>query len=364
MKRLAVIPSDSIDDYLQGGYSKDWLKDYYNPCHFFDEVYLLSPLEKSNSDLLGMKVIHTPEKDFKKRIKDLGINVVRAYGGNWACRMACENKVSGVPVVVSVHDTNPHILYDSIKKADVVLCVAKAVEKLVLQKVKDVEKIWSLPNRVDFEFMKPVSQDQIIFFKQQYPFKYKILLVGRLTEQKNLDTLIHALSLLGPDYCVISVGKGDKATYETLAKQHKVQNQCFFIDSIAHEDLAKYYSFCDCMCTPSRWEGFGMVFVEALACAAVVVTSDIAPMNEFIKHKENGLLVKDYEDAQALGEMIRAACTDQSLRNHLKQNARKSVEGFERSRIDKLEANYYQTILNMKEAGKFHKPLWKDLLKI
>src|SRR6185436_7443513 len=124
MKKLAVIPSDSIDDYLKGGYSKAWLKAYYNPCQFFDEVYLLSPLENNHPELLGMKVIQTQEHELRKRIKDLEINVVRAYGGNWACRMACEHKVSGVPVVVSVHDTNPSILYDSIKKADVVLCVA------------------------------------------------------------------------------------------------------------------------------------------------------------------------------------------------------------------------------------------------
>ena len=69
MIRLAVIPSDPIEEYLQGGYSREWLKAYYNPCGYFDEVYLLSNLEKDHPDLLGMKVIHTPNKLFKKRIK-------------------------------------------------------------------------------------------------------------------------------------------------------------------------------------------------------------------------------------------------------------------------------------------------------
>ena len=349
MKRLAVIPSDPIEEYLRGGYSENWLRDYYNPCQFFDEVYLLSPLEKDNSNLLGMKVIQTSLADFTKRVKELHIDVIRAYGGNWACRAACDNKVGGVPVVVSVHDTNPEILYDSIKKADVVFCVAKAVEQLVRKKFNNPERIWILPNRVDFNLMRPFPREELSYLDKQFPFKYKILHVGRLTKQKNLDTLIQSLKLLGKEFCVIAVGKGDNKYYQDMAKNHNVETQYFFIDAVAHEKLAQYYSWCDCMCTPSRWEGFGMVFIEALACEAVVVTSDIAPMNEFIHDGENGLLVKDYEKPEVLATAIKRACTDNAIRGRLKMKARKSVEPFERSRIDELEAGYYQKILTMGE---------------
>ncbi|MBI4309468.1 MAG: glycosyltransferase [Candidatus Omnitrophica bacterium] len=349
MKRLAVIPSDPIAEYLKCGYSRKWLRDYYNPCRFFDEVYLLSPLEENAEDLLGMKVVHTLDIDLIKRIKDLGIDVVRAYGGNWACRFACEHKVKGVPVVVSVHDTNPAILYDSIKKADIVLCVAKAVEELVATKFKKPDRSWILPNRVDFEVMRPVPSGEWKDLDRQFPFKYKVLLVGRLNRQKNLDTLIKALKFLGKDYGVIAIGKGDDKVYRDLAIEQGVDQQYFLIDSVAHEELTKYYSWCDCMCTPSRWEGFGIVFIEALACEAVVVTSDIGPMNEFITNGENGLLVKDHENPQALANVIQKACTGTALRAHLKKNARTSVEPFERTKVDQLEAGYYQKILSMKE---------------
>lgn len=363
MKRLAVIPSDAISEYLKGGYSKDWLRDYYNPCRFFDEVYLLSPLEKDNSDLLGMKVIHTPMNDFKRRIKELHIDVVRAYGGNWACRLACENKVNGIPVVVSVHDTNPEILYDSIKKADIVLCVARAVEQLVRKKFNNPERIWILPNRVNFNLMRPFPKDELSYLDKQFPFRYKILHVGRLTSQKNLDTLLKSLKLLGKEFCVIAVGKGDKKYYQDIAKAQNVETQYFFIDAVSHEELAQYYSWCDCFCTPSRWEGFGMVFIEALACEAVIVTSDIAPMNEFIRDRENGLLIKDYENPESLAAIIRMACTDSALRGYLKSRARKSVESFEKTKIDQKEADYYRRILMMKENKAFVRPVWKAIFK-
>ena len=131
-----------------------------------------------------------------------------------------------------------------------------------------------------------------------------------------------------------------------------------FIESVKNEDLSYYFSWADCMCTPSRWEGFGIVFIEALACEAVVVTSNIGPMNEFIKHKYNGLLVKDYENAEALAGMIKLACIDKELQKKIKNNARKSVEVFEKSNIDVLEVDYYKKVLNLKKNQEFSLPVF------
>jgi len=354
MKRLAVIPGESIAEYLEAGYSEDWLRDYYNPCQFFDEVYLLSPLEEDNLDLLGMKVFKTRDRELKKRLKELKIDVVRAYGGYWSCAMACDYQIKDVPVVVSVHDTNPKLLFTAIKKADVVWCVSTAVRNVVLTKFNHPEKTWILPNRVNFDTMRPYSREECQDLDVQYPFRYRIFHVGRKTEQKNLDNLIKALKILGPDYCVIASGKGDADVYEQLAQQEGVHDRCFFIESIEQKELARYYSWVECMCTPSRWEGFGMVFTEALACGAVVVTSDIAPMNEFITHGDNGLLVKDYENPKAIAKMIQKACGDQEIRSVLKNNARKSVERFEKSHIDQLEAKYYARVLGREDKIMTH----------
>jgi glycosyltransferase involved in cell wall biosynthesis len=359
MKRLAVIPSDPIEAYLKAGYNRNWLEDYYNPCKFFDEVYLLSPHERGNPDLLGMKVIGTRPDELKKRLRDLNVDIVRAYGGYWACDMACDNKVNGVPVVVSVHDTRPELLYKSIRKADVIFCVSEGVRKLVLTKFRNSERVWILPNRINFSVMRPYSKDELGDLSDKYPFKYRILHVGRKTAQKNPETLIKALKTLGDEYCLLAVGRGDEEKYVELAEELGVSKQCYFIQSIKNEELARYYSWVDCMCTPSRWEGFGIVFIEALACEAIVVTSDIAPMNEYIKNMINGLLVKDYENPQALAQMIKLACTNGKVRESLKRNARKSVEDFEKSRVDELEVDYYKKTLLMGQKKRFNIPFWK-----
>lgn len=361
MKRLAVIPSDRIEDYLKQGMSPQWLKEYYNPQKFFDEVYLLSELEKDQDECLGMKVIHTPAKDFAGRIKDLKIDVVRAYGGNWACDVACQNKADGVPVIVSVHDKDPARLYDSVGKADLVWCVSDAVKSLVAKKFSAREKIWVLPNRVDMEVMRPRQPFEYHDLSSQYVFKHKVLFVGRLTPDKNLETLIKAIGILGENYCAVVVGSGDRAPYLELARGHRVDKRIFFVESVPHEDLSVYYSWADCMCTPSRQEGFGLVFIEALACRSFVVTSAVPPMTEYIKDEENGLLVPDFLGGHSIAQAIRRACEDKNLRERVRSNARASVDRFEKSRVAQQEAEYYQKVLAMKEKNEFAKFSIKDL---
>jgi glycosyltransferase involved in cell wall biosynthesis len=358
--RLAVIPSDPLEAYKKKG-TASWLKDYYNPLHFFDKVYLLSPLEEKGGYEFGLNIIPTKPQQLKSCIKELGIDVVRAYGGYWACDLACQNKLKGIPVVVSIHDTNVKLLHDSIKKADVIFCVSEAVRELVLTRVDKSDMVWLLPNRVNFNTMRPYPKNELMSLDAEYPFKYKILHVGRKSEEKNLDTVIKVLKILGKEYCLLAIGRGNQDLYKDLAKEHGVMEQCYFIESINNEDLARYYSWADCMCTPSRWEGFGVVFIEALACETVTVTSDIAPMNEYIRHGENGLLVEDYENPHALAEVVKAACTDIHLRNTIRKNARKSIEMFEKSRIDKREVDYYQKILAMKHNGAFNLSFWERI---
>jgi malonyl-CoA O-methyltransferase len=353
IKRLAVIPSDPIEEYLKRGYSPVELEGYYNPCKYFDEVYLLSDLEKKTADILGMKVIPTPAKALRRRLKELNINVVRAYGGNWACARACERRVPGVPVVVSVHDARSERIYEPIKKADIVLCVSAAVKEAVSEKFKRPDRIWLLPNRVDFKAMRPYWPEETHDLEKMFPFRYRILFVGRLSEEKNLDTLVKALKILGDEFGLVAVGQGDKEFYRTLAEKEKVARQVVFIDSIFHDDLARYYSLADCTCIPSRSEGFGMVFIEALACGAVVVTSNIPPLNEYIQNRKNGLLVDHHDDPRALAAAIQEACCDPALRRTVKDNARRSVANFERTKVDELEAEYYRKVLAMNEMGEF-----------
>lgn len=353
MRRLAVVPNDPIRSYLDSGYADKWLREYFNPRHFFDEVYILSPIEEDNPNIVGAKAIRTQPRELRKRLKDLKIDIVRAYGGDRPCEIAGSNRVAGIPLVVSVHDTSPNLLRDWIGKADVVWCMSQAVRQLVLTKFSDERRVWLFPNRIHFDYMKPYDAEATKYIDAKYPFRYRILHVGRKVRQKNLDSLIKALSFLGEEYCLLAVGAGDVKEYSQIAEESMVLSRVFFVESIHNEELGRYFSWADCMCLPSRWEGFCMAIIEALACEAMVVVSDIPENAEAVQHEQNGLLIKEFESPRAIADAIRRACTDQELRKRAKANARKSVERFEQSRVDALEVEYYQKVFAMRDAGAF-----------
>ena len=350
MPVLAVIPSDPMAAYEAVG-CHVWAEGYYNPGKFFDKVFLFSPLEKHAITQYGMETIPTKPRELAWRVREHGVEIVRAYGGYWACDMACGNKTRGVPVVVSVHDTNPDELHDSIRRADYVFCMSEAVRDLVLARHPRPERVWILPNRYDKRIMRPMPGENFADLDAEHPFRYRLLCVGRLSHQKNQDNLIRALALLGPDYGCLFVGRNDPAELRGLAESLGVASRCHFIESVRNDLLAHYYNWADCMITPSRWEGFGIVFVEALASGGVVITSNIKPMNEYITHEKNGLLVDAYEDPEALAAAVRRACEDKALAARLRAAGPLSVERFERERVDALEVNYYQRILEEKKVA-------------
>jgi glycosyltransferase involved in cell wall biosynthesis len=94
-----------------------------------------------------------------------------------------------------------------------------------------------------------------------------------------------------------------------------------------------------------------MVFIEAIACGCVVVTSDIAPMTEFLTHGKNGITVKEFEDPARIAEALRQGCCDTALRSRVKKDAAGSIVCFEKNVIERIEARYYQLILDGRTHG-------------
>lgn len=340
--RLAVIPSDPLKAYELAGYDS-WLEDYYNPQKMFREVFAISPLEEGEREAYGMTIIGVSEQEFLRVLHDLQPDVVRAYGGYWPADLACGHRLPEVPVIVSVHDSSRSSLHAAVRYADLVLCVSGAVEKVVLAKGVSPERIRRLPNRIDTNVFSPIrDKASLQFIARRFGEGKHILCVGRKSAQKNQDTLIRALKFLGHDYSCVFIGRGDSSPYMRIAEDLGVSKRCFWLDAVKNNELPLWYSWCDCMCVPSRWEGFGIVFVEAAACGAAIVTSDIAPMNEYLTHNVSAHLVKDYENPSALAEAIREVCEDSAYRDRLSADAVKAAQPFDREIVDAMEVAIYR----------------------
>ncbi len=190
--RLVVIPSDPIAAYERGGFDS-WLEAYYNPLKMFHQVFALSPLEKGERMAYGMTILGVTEREFLPTLRRVRPDVVRAYGGFWPADLACRYRLGDVPVIVSIHDTNPSLLHKSIRYADLVICISKAVEKRVKASGIDVGRIRILPNRVDTNIFHPIKDhEDFRTLENRFPKGKHILHVGRKSYEKNLDKLANS----------------------------------------------------------------------------------------------------------------------------------------------------------------------------
>jgi len=350
-RRLVVVPLDPIETYERSGHA-DYLEAYFNPGRMFDEVLAVSPLERGRRQAFGMTVLGVPEREFASAIRELRPDVIRAYGGLWCSDLVCRQRVSGIPVVVSVHDSLPERVFPSVRYADLVVCMSEAVRRQVLAVGTEPHRIRLLPNRVDRTVFQPIRDPQALqSIAARFPPGRYILHVGRKDRQKNIDTVVRSLVELPPDYHAIFVGMGDRSPYVELSRQLQVESRCFWIDAIPNFELPAWYSWCDCFCVPSRWEGFGFVVIEAAACGAAVVTSDIGPMNEYLTDGVSAALVKAYEEPKAIAGAIRRVSEDTEYRRRITAGAEIASQPFDRPIVDAAEMAIYREALALPRTG-------------
>jgi glycosyltransferase involved in cell wall biosynthesis/SAM-dependent methyltransferase len=340
---LAIVPNDPLQAYVDAGYPD--LTSYFNPAGRFDEVVCLSPHEKKPTNLFGVRVIPTAPRDLARRCKELGVSVLRAYDIP-AATLIAPHRPPGVPFVVSVHDVDPARVKGPLPDADLWLPVSGACATFLRERGADPAKIAPFSNRVDLEVFRPRHDPaKRAAFEARFPGKRRVLHVGRHCRQKNQDRLLESLSLLGRDYVGVFVGKGDVEATRLRAAELGVASRCHFVECVPNAELADYYSFCDVMCTPSRWEGFGVVFIEAAAAGAVIVTCDVAPMNELLKHGETALLVSDPEDSPQIAAAIKTACTNGAARAGLRRRAPEAARPFAKNAVEAVESAAYDRLL-------------------
>ena len=185
-------------------------------------------------------------------------------------------KIFGIPVWLNMHGIEAwkkpgQIKSKIIKSAKLVTCVSRFTRNKFLSWANmPPSRVMVLPNSIDENF-KP--GDRELSRKKLGLNADKILLtVGRLstTEQyKGQDKVINALPEIlesYPDLIYIIAGEGDdKNRLEIMAREKGVIKHVLFSGSISSSSLPDYYSAADLFVMPSTGEGFGIVYLEAMA---------------------------------------------------------------------------------------------------
>ncbi|HET9017523.1 MAG TPA: glycosyltransferase [Thermomicrobiaceae bacterium] len=173
-----------------------------------------------------------------------------------------------------------------------------------------------------------------------------VLYVGRIDPVKGIDTLFDAFARLvydrewleRPPRLVFvgglirdgiggSVADADLDALAARAAALGLSDHVLFHGAQPRERLPLYYNAVDVCAVPSRYESFGLVAVEAMACGTPVVASDVGGLRYSVEDEVSGLLVP-HSDPVALSGALARALTDHDLRSRMMVGARQSAVGY------------------------------------
>ena len=182
----------------------------------------------------------------------------------------------------------------------------------------------------------------------------RLIFVGRLVEKKGVEYIIKAMPKIIKSFpaCRLKIA-GDGPEKEKLQKLNRAlnsKNNIKFLGSVPHDNIPAYLSASDIFIGPSivaknqDTEGFGMVFIEAMACGLPIVATAVGGISDIIKDNKNGFIVKEKNEG-AIASAIIKLLHDESLRERLGQAGRITVE--EKFTWESITSKYYEAYLEV-----------------
>ena len=193
-------------------------------------------------------------------------------------------------------------------------------------------KIRVLPWALDPQFEEILAGKSKPALPPNFPAGRVILTVGRWfadERYKGMDTLITALPRLlteWPDVQLVAVGDGDDQSWlQQIADAQGVLRHVHFLSGLSYPQIAACYQACEIFALPSRGEGFGLVYLEAMACGKPVIGGAHGGAPEVIDDGKTGYLVQ-HGDAGQLATSLETLLSDPALGQEMGVRGRERVE--------------------------------------
>jgi glycosyltransferase involved in cell wall biosynthesis len=186
-----------------------------------------------------------------------------------------------------------------------------------------------VPNGVDLEiFLKEVSDremNEVRFKLGKQQNDIFLVTTSRLSYKNAVDDIISSLTFLPENISLIVIGRGEEG--ESLQKQSNKLNlskRVKFLGYLEYKDIPKYFSVCDIFVRPSRSEGFGNSFIEAMATGLPVIATPVGGIPDFLDDKETGVFCSP-DNPQSIANAVNLILSDHELREKIIYNAKDRV---------------------------------------
>lgn len=187
-------------------------------------------------------------------------------------------------------------------------------------------------------FVLPIFVPQKEVTKEiEYQFSFTILMVGRLTKEKNLSFALRSFKEIlnkNPDVGLVIIGDGpEKSNLIKLSQKLGIGKNVVFEGW--KDDIENYYNSADLFLHTSLYEGYGMVFIEAALSGLPIVSTSVGIAQEL------PVVLCDQDDISSVVDSVSKIIEDESFRNNVIGGLCKSVSDFV-----KTEEEYLKEYLN------------------
>lgn len=261
-------------------------------------------------------IIALYESQIKGRMQP---DILHAHCCVWAGQAAMAlSQQTGIPYVITEHATlfqlhrdqisrkNNQYITQAFLRAAKVLCVSNAFRE-VLAVYRNPQEIQVVGNVVDCDFFQPrdVGTENFTLFSLCY------MQTEDQLRKKGMDLLLRAWQTVQKN-CPLArlvVGGGGQAQQKAVkwCEEYGISDTVTFLGTLDRQQTAHQMASCDCFVLPSRYETFGVVYIEAMACGKPVIATACGGPEDFVT-PDNGLLVP-VEDVSALEHAMQQMIT-------------------------------------------------------
>jgi glycosyltransferase involved in cell wall biosynthesis len=170
------------------------------------------------------------------------------------------------------------------KQLDFVISITDGTQSNLLYWLnqKKSSKFKVIFNGINLESFSNISGKNLSLLVKNYQSTDKILCcVGRLTDQKNQSYLIDVMAHLPLNFKLLIVGDGELfGLISSKIKKLKLESRVILLGF--RTDIPEILKAVDLVLIPSKWEGFGLIAVESLACSKNILYSDVDGLKEIM----------------------------------------------------------------------------------
>lgn len=219
------------------------------------------------------------------------------------------------------------LLKYGLKRASLVHAVSSYMKKVATRLgAKDVVVI---PNGVDTSKFKPMDKQKLREKHGYSPKESIIISTSRLTPKNGMDDLIRAAARVCQEFSnirLVIIGEGvQRPELERLIRELKLEGMVELPGSVPNVQIPEYLNLADIFVRPALDEGFGISFIEAMACQLPVIGSAVGGILDVIQDGRNGLMVAP-GDIDDITQKITTLLLDKELGQRLADGGYKTVQ--------------------------------------